>query len=112
VAAGKRSHFFYGFTDSEKRRSGTMKKKQRFKRAQLEIRLGRPNPRSIEHDFAHLLEIVAPGPQKLELHTDKHRDYPRATRRLKHLDIDHRTVSSRAARSADNLSSRSTCSIS
>jgi len=102
VAAGKRSHFFYGFTDSEKRRSGTMKKKQRLKRAQLEIRLGRPDPRAIEHDFAHLLEIVAPSSQKLELHTDKHRDYPRATRRLKHLAIEHRTISSRATRSADN----------
>ena len=102
VAAGQSSHFFYGFTDSEKRRSGTMKKKQRRKREELELRLGRPDPRSVEHDFAHLIEIVAPEPQRLELHTDEHRAYPRAARRLKHLKIDHRTISSRAERTADN----------
>jgi len=102
VAAGKSSHFFYGFTDSEKRRSGTMKKKQRKKREKLETRLGRPDPRSVETDFAHLLEIVAPEPQKLELHTDEHRDYPRSVRRLKHLEVDHKTISSRALRTADN----------
>jgi hypothetical protein len=102
VAAGKSSHFFYAFTDSEKRRSGTMKKKQRKKREELETRLGRPDPRSVEHDFAHLLEIVASEPQKLELHTDMHSDYPLAARRLKHLEIDHKTISSRALRTADN----------
>jgi len=102
VAAGKSSHFFYGFTDSEKRRSGTMRKKQKETRQNLESRFGRPDPRSVEHDFAHLLEIVAPASQKLELHTDEHRDYPRSARRLKHLEIDHRTISSRALRTADN----------
>jgi len=102
VAAGMLSHFFYGFTDSEQRRRGTMKKKQRRKREKLETRLGRPDPRAVEHDFAHLLEIVVPEPQMLELHTDEHRDYPRAARRLKHLAIVHHTVSSRAARTADN----------
>ena len=79
-----------------------MKQKQLRKRERLELRLGRPDPRSVEHDFAHLLETVAPEAQKLELHTDKHRDYPRAVRRLKHLEIDHHTISSRALRTADN----------
>jgi transposase-like protein len=102
VAAGQRSHFFYGFTDSEKRRSGTMKKKQRRKRAELEATLGRPDPRAVEQDFAHLLATVAPSVQELELHTDQHRDYPKAIRRVRHLKVTHCTVSSRAARTADN----------
>ena len=79
-----------------------MKKKQRRRREELESKLGRPDPRSVEHDFAHLLEIVASEPQKLELHTDEHRDYPRSVRRLKHLEIEHKTISSRALRTADN----------
>jgi transposase-like protein len=102
VAAGKRSHFFYGFTDSEKRRSGTMTKKQRQKRTELEEALGRPDPRAVEQDFAHLLATVAPKAQELELHTDKHTDYPKAVKRVRHLRVVHRTVSSRAARTADN----------
>ena len=102
VAVGQRSHFFYGFTDSEKRRSGTMTKKQRRKRIELEERLGKPDPRAVEKDFAHLLSTVAPVAQVLELHTDRHRDYPKAIRRLKHLEVRQYTVSSRAARTADN----------
>ena len=102
VAAGQNSHFFYGFTDSELRRKGTMTRKQRRKRGELEQRLGRPDPKSVERDFAHLLEIVAREPQALTLHTDRHQAYPRAVKRMKHLRIAHETVSSRAARTANN----------
>lgn len=102
VAAGQDTHFFYGFTESEKRRSGTMTKKQREVREALERRLGVPSPRAIERDFARLLRIVAPAAQKLELHTDQHQDYPRAVRRVKHLTVHHRTISSRALRTASN----------
>jgi hypothetical protein len=45
---------------------------------------------------------VAPHPQSLVLHTDEHRDYPRAIARAAHLDITHCTVSSRAARTPQN----------
>jgi transposase-like protein len=102
VAAGQHSHFFYGFTASELRRSGRMTRGQRRRRRALEARHGRPHPRSIEHDVADLLAIVAPQPQALELHTDEHHDYPRAVRRAAHLSVTHRTVSSRAARSPRN----------
>lgn len=102
IALGKGSHFFHGFTHSELRRSGTMTKKQRGRRAELEARFGRPDPRSIEREVARLLPIVAPEPQSLVLHTDEHPDYPRAIARLPHLDVDHRTVSSRAARTSKN----------
>jgi transposase-like protein len=99
---GKTSHFFYGFTDSELRRSGGMTKRQKDKRARLEREFGRPDPRSVEKEVAHLLAIVAPVPQALELHTDEHEDYPRAIQGLPHLRITHRTTLSRAARTPRN----------
>ena len=101
-AAGRASHFFYGFSDSELRRSGRMTPRQKRRRAQLEARLGRPDPRSVEREVARLLGVIAPEPQHLELHTDEHTDYPRALRHLLHLQVEHRTVSSRAARTPRN----------
>jgi hypothetical protein len=102
LAAGQHSHFLYGFTDSELRRSGRMSRRQRRTRAQLEARHGRPHPRAVEREVAELLRIVAPRPQSLELHSDEHTDYPRALRHLQHLTVTHRTISSRAARTARN----------
>jgi len=102
VTAGQKSHFFYGFTESELRRKGTMTKAQRRRRERIEARLGRPDPRSIEKEVAELLRIVVPQPQALELHTDEHKAYPRAIRALTHLQVNHRTISSRAARNAQN----------
>ena len=102
AVVGRRSHFFYGFTDSELRRSGRMTQPQKRRRAEFERRLGRPDPRSIERECAALLAIVCPQPQTLELHSDEHPDYPRALRRLTHLAVRHRTLSSRAARTPEN----------
>ena len=102
VLAGKNSHFFHGFTDSELRRSGSMRPAQKQRRAALEAVYGRPDPRSIEKEVKELLQIVAPEPQAFVLHTDEHLDYPRAVRQLKHLEVTHRTISSRAARTSSN----------
>jgi transposase-like protein len=102
VVAGTASHFFYGFTDSEHRRSGRMTPRQRRRRARLERLLGRPDPRAGEKAVRDVLAVVAPQPQALTLHTDEHADYPRALRRLRHLRVDHRTISSRAARTTRN----------
>jgi len=102
VVAGSSSHFFYGFTDSELRRSGRMTAAQRRTRAALEARRGRPDPRSTEHEVAAVLELLAPSPQAFVLHTDEHTDYPRALRRLPHLRVTHLTISSRAARTPRN----------
>jgi hypothetical protein len=102
LAIGQSSHFAYGFTDSELRRSGTMRPAQRRRRAALERRHGRPDPRATEHDVTALIALLCPAPQRLELHTDQHGAYPRAVRRLDHLQIDHHTISSRAARTARN----------
>jgi hypothetical protein len=102
VAAGQRSHFFYGFTESECRRRGTMTRFQKRRRAELEARLGRPDPKSIEKEVAALLAILVEAPGRIELHTDEHQSYPRAVRRLAHLAIAHFTISSRAARIPQN----------
>ena len=102
VVAGKESHFFYGFTDSELRRKGRMTRGQKRFRARLERDHGRPDPRSVQHEVAQLLGVIAPHPQVLELHTDEHQAYPRAVRLLRHLKIQHHTISSRAARTSHN----------
>ena len=98
VVAGKDSHFFYGLTDSELRRSGRMTRAQKRRRAELEATLGRPDPRSTEVEVAAVLALLCPEPQHLRLHSDEHSDYPRALRRLPHLTVTHATISSRAAR--------------
>ena len=102
VAAGKDSHFFYGFTSTELRRKGRMTDAQRAERVRLEARFGRPDPRGTEKDVARLLALVVPRAQALVLHTDEHRAYPRAVRRVRHLRVEHRTISSRAARTPRN----------
>ena len=102
LSAGRHSHFFYGFTDTELRRSGSMTRRQARRRRDLELRFGRPDPRATERDVADLIALLAPRPQTLTLHTDEHRSYPRAFARLHHLQIDHRTISSRAARTSRN----------
>jgi transposase-like protein len=102
VAAGRDSHFFYGFTATELRRKGSMSDAQRKTRSKLEARLGRPDPKGTEKDFARLLAIVAAKPQRLTLHTDEHQAYPRALKRVPHLAIEHRRISSRAARTPQN----------
>ena len=102
VVVGKDSHFFHGFTDSEMRRSGSMRQDQKRKRAALEHEYGRPDPRSVQREVALVLHIVAPQPQAIELHSDEHRDYPRAIRQVAHLQVTHRTISSRAARTTSN----------
>ena len=102
VVAGQVSHYFYGFTDSELRRSGRMTRAQRQRRAALEARLGRPAARSSERDVVALLALLCPAAQDLTLHSDQHTDYPRALRQLRHLRVTHRTTSSRAARTAHN----------
>lgn len=102
VSAGLDSHFFYGFTDSELRRSGRMTRAQKRRRSELETRLGRPDPRATEKEVAALLQLLAPRSQTLELHSDQHEDYPRALKRLPHLKVSHHQISSRAARTASN----------
>jgi len=102
VLAGTESHYTYGFTVSELRRSGRMTASQKRTRRAIEAKYGRPSPRAVEHDVATLLTIALPARQSLELRSDEHTDYPLAIRRCEHLDVRHVTVSSRAARTPHN----------
>jgi hypothetical protein len=102
VAVGQKTHFFYGFTDSECRRSGSMTRSQRNRRNHLEARLGTPDPKSIEKEVALLLEILTARSAAVEIHTDEHRAYPKAVRRVDRVAVTHRTISSRSARTPRN----------
>jgi hypothetical protein len=102
LVTGSNSHFTYGFTDSELRRSGRKTEAQKRRCARVERQFGRPDPRATRKDVAAVLAIVAPRAQHLTLHSDEHQEYPRAIRSLRHLVVDHRTVSSRAARTSRN----------
>jgi transposase-like protein len=102
LAIGAASHFLYAFTDAELRRKGRMTAAQRARRAELERRYGRPDPRAIELEMAELLRLVAGDGARLELVSDEHPAYPRAVRRLKDVRVVHRTVHSRIARTPAN----------
>jgi transposase-like protein len=102
LAVGAHSHFLYGFTDSELRRKGRMTAAQKRRRAQLEARLGRPDPRAVELETAALLELVAPAPQPLELRSDDHPAYRRALPRVPHLQIRHQVTPGSAPRTPGN----------
>src|SRR5262245_58716245 len=99
---GRSSHFIYGFAHSELRRSGTMTARQRARRLELERRHGRPDPRSVECEVARLVGIVAAGVRRIEIHSDENPAYPRAFARLPRLEVEHHTISSRAARTPAN----------
>ena len=100
VAAGQQSHFFHGFTASELRRSGRMTARQRRRRAHLEARHGRPDPRAIELDMAAALRLAAPGTAHLTVRSDEHPAYPRALRHLAGVAVHHERTPSVAARTS------------
>jgi hypothetical protein len=102
TAVGARSHFLYAFTDSELRRKGRMTAHQRKRRAELEARYGRPDPKSIEKEIAELLRLAVRHPQEFELRSDEHPAYPRAFRRLDRLQITHHRTPSKQARNPQN----------
>jgi len=100
-AMGRDTHFAYGFTESQVRRSGTMTPGQRACRAFLEDKFGRPDPKAREKDVAALLQIVGERAARIDLTTDEDQAYPRAIRRSA-LPIDQSTVSSKAPRTTSN----------
>src|SRR5262249_3324411 len=67
LLVGRNSHFIHGFTDSELRRSGRMRSAQQRRRAELERKGGRPDPRSVEREVAALLGIVGAGSREIHL---------------------------------------------
>jgi transposase-like protein len=102
TAVGAASHFFYGFTDSELRRKGRMTAAQKARRAELEQRFGRPDPKSIEREVAALLAVVVPPGTPADLRSDDHPAYRRAQRRLPDRAFRHGVTPGRAARTPQN----------
>ena len=98
---GKRSHFIYGFTESELRRSGSMREDQAERRTELENRHGRPDPRATERAVEQLLRLIpAPSDGPL-LHSDEHAVYPRVAKKV-FPEVVHVRTSSRLARTRGN----------
>ncbi len=102
LAVGARSHFVYAFTDAELRRKGRMTARQHRRRAELERRCGRPDPRAVERGIEALLRLAAPRPQPLVVRSDEHPAYPRALRRLGGWSVRHECTPSLAARTPGN----------
>jgi len=100
LVVGSRSHFLHVFTDSELRRKGRMTAAQRERRAWLERRFGRPDPKSVEREMAEALNLL-PGRAPIELRTDEHPAYRRALRRVRR-PVSHRVTSSKMARTTGN----------
>ena len=102
LVVGDPSHYVYAFTESELRRKGSMTAAQQRRREELEHACGRPDPRAIEQDTAAALRIAVPAPQDVDLHSDDHRAYPRALKRLPGWRFTHHVTPSTAARTARN----------
>jgi len=96
------SHYVYGFNDAELRRSGTLTRYQRRRRAVLERRHGRPAPQATRRAVEELVVRVVPSGAMAAIHSDAHKAYPQAFRRVHDRRIEHRTISSRAPRDARN----------
>lgn len=101
VAVEKGTDFFVYFSDSELRRKGRMTASQRRRREELERRLGRPDPKSIERDMREVLEVVLAGGCTAMVYSDDHPAYRRAIAGLD-LKVDHRITSGRAHRDRNN----------
>jgi transposase-like protein len=113
LAIGSESWFLFHFTASPLRRKGRMTAAQRRRRAQLEARWGRPDPKAVEQGMRALLEALlprmplAPGVPPLVLHSDDHPAYCRALARLRRDHprlrfLRHQVTSSRARRTRRN----------
>jgi len=100
---GAESHFTYATTLAELRRKGRMTSRQKRRRAQLEARYGRPDPKAIEKSVAEALALVVPpGSPEVVLLSDEHRAYPRALQRLPDRCFQHEVTSSKAPRTPTN----------
>jgi transposase-like protein len=101
VAVDRETAFFPYFTDSEVRRSGRMTKRQKRRRAELERIRGRPDPQAVRKDVLELLQYVTRGAERITLHSDDHKDYPRAIADLD-CQVRHVVTSSKAMRDRMN----------
>ena len=101
VAVHVSSGYFLGHTDSPLRRKGRMRSRQKARRAQLELALGRPSPRAVEDGVRDLLCAVIPAIMAPVIRSDDHRAYPRAIRVIGR-SLTHRVTSSKRRRDPRN----------
>ena len=101
VLVGTKTHYVYGFTLSELRRSGGMTKEQKKRRDELEEQHGKPDPQATRKAVEAVFAVAVPQSTSLTVHSDQHAAYPRAFRRLPHA-IEHHAVSSRRCRTVRN----------
>jgi transposase-like protein len=102
VAVGAESHYFYAFTHARLRRKGRMTARQQRRRAAIERRHGRADPKAIERGMAQAISLAVPEPQPLTVRSDEHPAYPRALRRLAGYRVRHECTPSVAARTPGN----------
>jgi transposase-like protein len=102
VVVGAESHYVYAFTHARLRRKGRMTERQERRRALIERRHGRADPKAIEHGMAAALKLAAPRPQTLTVRSDEHPAYPRAFKRLSGYRVRHECTPSVAARTSGN----------
>lgn len=102
VAIDKETDFFLYFTDSELRRKGRMTEAQKRRRQELEMKLGRPDPKAIEKDMREVLEVVLKGTDNVIVHSDDHKAYQRSMKTLA-TEISHRITPGSEHRDKNNL---------
>jgi hypothetical protein len=101
LAVEVETSFVLGFTTSPLRRKGRMRPGQKRRRAQLEARLGRPDPKAVERGMRELLQILAKRGDGLHLRSDEHPAYLRALRGLA-CPVVHEVTGSTERRDAGN----------
>ena len=101
VAVDKDTDFFLYFTDSELRRKGRMTEVQKKRRRELEMKLGRPDPKAIEKDMRELLEVVLGNMDKATVYSDDHPAYRRSMKTLA-TEINHLVTPGSAHRDKNN----------
>ncbi len=101
VAVEVESGFFSFFTDSELRRKGRMTPWQRKRREELEVKLGRPDPRAVRRGISELLGVILATVPEAVVRSDDHPAYRDPVRRNR-CRIRHEVTSSRRRRDGDN----------
>ncbi len=101
VAVEKETDFFVYFTDSELRRKGRMTGTQKRRRQELELLLGRPDPKAIENDMLELLEVSLADQSAAVVHSDDHPAYRRSIKRL-NIRITHKVTPGKNHRDSRN----------
>jgi transposase-like protein len=102
LSVAVQTSFFIHFTDSELRRKGRMRPAQKRRRAELERRYGRPDPRAVEKDVTELLEVTLSGLEEAVVRSDDHHGYRRSIGRIRGCRIRHQVTSSRERRDQGN----------